>query len=404
LAILRLLTPLLAAADVVLVARLVRHRGIAATLVACTVMACFPTELYAIRGPQLEPVVAFFCLLGAALVFEGDRFAGRRRMLLGGVAFGFAVAIKLPALIPIAVLLLIMVPMLRRRSNRFVGGVVAGLAIPTLPFVILAPRAFWVDAVTTQLARIPTAGRASAVARLSEVTGLSETAASSAVVIAVTFAVAAVVLAAFLTCRRPLTPLEWFAIGTTVVCVVAQFAPAQYYPQYAALVAPFLSLLLGLSFARAAVVCRRRSAIIVFAGLGSAVLLATQVAHVRAEAVADTAALVDAEIPSGACAISNSPVYLFTANRFTSDVAGCTRLTDPAGTFLALGLTSDESVATWRDAFAHADYVLTEGPIGRWELPPGAHVPAYIAAHFRLVRAGSVFVYIREGFAAGDPH
>ncbi|MDQ6846866.1 MAG: glycosyltransferase 87 family protein [Candidatus Dormibacteraeota bacterium] len=397
LAVLRLLTPLLAAANVVLVGWLVRHRGVAGTVVACTVMACFPGELYAIRGPQLEPLMTFFCLLGAALVFDGDRFAGPRRMLLGGVGLGFAVAVKLPALIPIAVIMVLAVPALRRRALPFVGGVASGAAVPALPFIVLAPAAFWQDVVSTQVARIPSTGRVSVAGRLGELTGLTGASAES-LAIGVSIALAVLVIAAFGASRRRPTLLERFAIGATVIGGVAQFVPAQYYPQYAALMAPFVSLLLGLSVASAAEILRNRSAALAFACLASTALLALQLWHVSGESAPDPAALVDAVIPPGACAISNSPVFLFTANRFQSDVAGCTDLTDPAGTFLALGVTSAESVATWQYAFAHADYVLTDGPITQWGLPVGAHVLAYVAQNFRLVRDRNPYIYVRDGF------
>ena len=52
-------------------------------------MAFFPAEVYALRSGLLESVVDFFCLVGLALVFDGDGFAAsRRRLVLGGVAFG----------------------------------------------------------------------------------------------------------------------------------------------------------------------------------------------------------------------------------------------------------------------------------------------------------------------------
>ncbi len=42
-------------------------------------------------------------------------------------------------------------------------------------------------------------------------------------------------------------------------------------------------------------------------------------------------------IPRGACVITDSAVYLLIANRFTSDVPGCSQMVDSLGTDLALG-------------------------------------------------------------------
>ena len=52
----------------------------------------------------LEPWLVLFCLLGALAVFDGDRLAGsRRRLVWGGVAFGFAGAVKVWAILPVLV-------------------------------------------------------------------------------------------------------------------------------------------------------------------------------------------------------------------------------------------------------------------------------------------------------------
>ena len=59
LAVLRLCTPLLAAGSVLLIAKVMAHRG--RVIVACGVMAFFPAELYALRSGLLELVVDFFC-------------------------------------------------------------------------------------------------------------------------------------------------------------------------------------------------------------------------------------------------------------------------------------------------------------------------------------------------------
>ena len=403
LAVLRLLTPLLAAGNVLLMGRLVRHRGAAATLVACTVMACYPAELYAIRGPQLEPIVDLLCLAGAALLFAGDRLAGHRRRVAGGVAFGVATAVKLPALIPIAVIAILCVPSWRRRVPWFGAGVAAGFAVISLPFIALAPAAFWQDAMTTQLARIPSAGRASLTVRLGELTGLSEVNATGWILAATVIALAGFIVAAFALGRRrrPITPLEWFALASVVAVAAAQLAPAQYYPQYAALLAPFLGLAFGLAVGRVAELADGRAVGLVtgVTALACVVLLSAQGWYVRGERVPDTASEVTAVVPAGACTLSNSPVYLFTADRFQARAPGCTTMTDPAGTLLALGQGA-AAAPTWRAAFAHVDYVVTDVAIARWPLPAAAGVPGYVARNFTLVRSGGLLVYVRRGFPA----
>jgi alpha-1,2-mannosyltransferase len=399
LALLRLLTPVLAAANVVLVGRLVRHQGRAATLVACAVMALFPGELYAIRGPQLEPVLVLLCLLGAVLVYNGDTPADSRRLAFGGLAFGFAVAVKTTAVLPLIVLVVLLAPQWRRRLLPFIGGAAAGLGIPTLPFLLLAPAAFLRDTVATQLGRIPASGRVPLPVRLGDLTGLSAFGAPDAVTIALAIAIGGFVIVAFAVSRRPPTTLEWFALGSTVAVGLAQLAPALYYQQYAAFMAPFLAAALGVSVGRLAGLRPGRLAMAAAAVLVVA-LLTAQLVYVASESVPDVARSVDAVVPAGGCALSNSPVFLFTADRFQAASPGCTAMTDPYGTTLALGDSSAEAIATWNTAFAKVDYVVTDVPIDAWQLPPNAHLAAYVAANFRLLRSGGLLFYVRHGFTA----
>ncbi len=395
LAVLRLTTPLLAASSVLLVGALVRHRGLAATLVACTVMAVFPAQLYAIRGPQLEPVAVFLLLLGAVTVFNGDSLVGSRRQVGGGAALGAAVAVKLSAAIPVAALLLVCVWVVRRRAAATATAATAVFGLLAAPFVAMAPGAFWHDAVATQLGRVPGGGRAPLLTRLGEMTGVSEIGAPPAAAIAVAAALTGIVLIAFVATRRRPTPLEWFALAATAAVVIAQLAPAQYYTQYAALLAPFVSVLLGLSAARLVGRRFRARAAAATVGVACAVLVVAQLLYVSGEAAPDYAASIDAVLPPGACALSDSPVLLVTANRFQAAAPGCTLMTDPAGTALAQPSSSAAAMATWRRAFEHVEYVVTDQPITRWSLPPGAEIPRYVAALFRMTRAGPLLIYVR---------
>jgi hypothetical protein len=402
LAILRLLTPVLAAANVVMVGRLVRHHGRAATLVACAVMALFGGELYAIRGPQLEPVIIFLCLLGAVLVFNGDTPAGSRRLTFGGLAFGLAVAVKATAVLPLIVLAVLLAPRWRRRLLPFLGGAAAGVAIPTLPFFLLAPGAFLRDTLATQLGRIPASGRVSLPVRLGDLTGVLVFGVPDAVAVALAIAIGGVVIVALVVSRTAPTTFEWFALMATLAVGVAQLAPARYYPHYAAFMAPFLATTLGVCAGRLAGARPGRPAMAA-AAVPVVALLIAQLVNVASESVPDVARSVDAVVPAGACALSNSPVYLFTADRFQAASATCTTMTDPEGTTLALGTSSAEAIATWSTAFAKADYVVTDVPIDEWQLPPNAHLADYVATHFRLLRSGGLLIYERRDLTAERP-
>ncbi len=400
LAVLRLCTPLLAAANVLLIGRLVRHHGRAAVIVACGVMALYPAELYALRSGLLESVVDLFCLAGAAFIFEGDSFAGsRRRLLAGGVAFGIATTVKVPAVVPVLAVAVLCIPEIRRRLLPFLTGVVVGFVIPTLPFFLLAPESFIRDVVTTALASIPATHRVPVTVRLGDLTGTA--AFGGAVAIIATVVIAAIVVAAFVRRRRRPSPLEWFAIGATLLAATVQMGPAYYYANYTAFVTPFLGLLLGISVARLIGQQSPRIAPAV-AAIGVAVLFTYEVFAINALATSDIAAVVDSVVPAGACTLSDAPSKLVTTNRFVAAAPHCNDMIDPEGATLTYGYGSEGAVRLWTVAVQQSDYIVTSTPFPDWYIPPDAALRAYVAVNFRLLRRGGLLFYVRNGFPAGS--
>ena len=402
LAALRLGTPLLSAGSVILVGMVIRHRGRSALIIACGVMAFFPAEMYALRSGLLESVVDFFCLAGLALIFAGDGFtSSRRRLLFGGVAFGLAGLVKSPAIVPVLVVVVLCLPDIRRRLVPFLAGVVAGFGIPTLPFFLLAPGSLIRD-VLSPLSYIPVASRVSIPARLGELTGVFAFGGSPVVAIAGTVVLVTVVAAAFvLAPRRRPSPLEWFAIGATVLAALAQLGPAYYFPQYAAFMAPFLALLLGISLARLLADRSPRVALAI-ATTGVIVLCVSQLVAIPGVAAPDIAGVVDAVIPAGACVLSDAPSKLVTTNRFVAAASGCNTMIDPQGATLSYGYGSAGAEHLWTVEVEHADYMVTSTRFAIWDIPPDAALRAYVSANFQLVRGGGLLFYVRNGFPHGD--
>jgi alpha-1,2-mannosyltransferase len=402
LAALRLCTPLLAAGSVLLMGSLVRHRGRGAVVVACGVMAFFPAEVYALRSGLLESVVDFFCLAALALVFDGDSFvATRRRLFLGGIAFGVAGLVKSPAIVPVLVVVVLCLPEVRQRLVPFLIGVVAGFGVPTLPFFLLAPGSFIRD-VLSPLSYIPVANRVSIAARLGELTGVVAFGGGAALAITATVALAAVVIAAFtLPPRRKPSPLEWFAISATGLAALAQLGPAYYFPQYAAFMAPFLGLLLGICFARL-VADRSPRVALALATAGVVVLCLSQLVAIHREIAPDIAGVVDAVIPAGGCTLSDAPSKLVTTNRFIAAASGCNDMIDPQGATLSYGYGSAGSEHLWTVEVEHADYIVTSTPFAGWDIPPGAALRAYVSANFQLVHGSGLLFYVRNGFPHGS--
>lgn len=404
LAVLRLCTPVLAGINVLLVGRLVRHRGPLPTLVACGLMAVYPAELYALNAGLLEPITAACCLAGATLIFDRDSFAGPRRIALGGVLLGFAGAVKAPAIVPVLVIAVICASQLRQRLLPFVGGIITGFGVPSLPFLLLSAGAFIHDVVATQLARIPGSSRAPLALRLKEMTfGVGRDGAYVAAAV-----IAAVLVAGLAVSPRRPTPLAAFALASAVAVGAVQFITTQYYPQYPAFLIPFVAIAVALAVSRLTTRRLARLATVLVAAT-LAFLLVAQIGYIEAESTRDVASTVDSLVPSGACALSNNPQLLVTSDRFISSVTGCTVMVDPFGTMLAFVDNPSGGVATFRAALEHVDYLVLTSNAGGWLAGHYSSLQAYVGQNFHLVRDAYPWVYARDhpfttaeaGFAPG---
>src|SRR5437764_4637108 len=112
----RILTTIAGAASVPLGGLVVRHRGVLATTLACGTLAVFPTAIQADHTIMLEPWLVLLCLVGMLAVFDGDRVAGTPRLVWGGLAFGLAGAVKVWAILPVLVLLVLLARAPRRAA------------------------------------------------------------------------------------------------------------------------------------------------------------------------------------------------------------------------------------------------------------------------------------------------
>jgi len=424
----RFLSVLAGTAAVVLTGFLVRHRGALAVLLAGGILAIYPISAVSARTVLLEPWLVLFCLAGAVAVFDRDRItASTRRLAWGGVAFGFGGAIKVWAIVPVLVIVVLCLPQLRRAAL-FAGGVAAGFLIPVLPFVTAAPARFYDDVVVAQLARI--GSRVPAWERFNSMIGASKSLTSGIVIpLAITvlaFVIVAQLAATWATGRRP-APLDWFPLASAALIVLMFLWPAYYSAHYAAFLGPFLALSLALPVARLADgLASRRAARdrpaqrpatpwLAQAGLillGLAVLagaVAQAARPARWTSRFDRPAVTLRGVPKGACVLTDSASYLLVANRFTSDVPGCPQMVDSLGTDLALGrgrrpgsgAGRDPAVsAAWHQAFSAAGWVLLT-PKSSVRIPWNPALLAYFHGHFRLARHLSTYdLYVRDGTRA----
>jgi Glycosyltransferase family 87 len=432
LALARLLTVGADTANVVLVGLLVRHRGPLAAAVASGGYAVYPAALNASQSLFLEPWLNLFCLLGAVLLFDGDQIAGlgdsggrtwrTRRALWAGVCFGFAVAVKIWAAAPALVAWALC---LRARRGRlsFAAGFAAGLAVPCLPFEILAPGGFGQTVFVSELVQA-THGRVGASPRVADITGiigLSSVGANPRIWQGVTAAAVMLLLVvtAWLRAGRAgsrATALDWFALVTTVVVTGMLFTPSEWYVHYAAFAGPFLMVLLGLSAARLFTTGKpprdeprtTRSRIpVVTAAMAVTALAIAAMGAADGYAVttlypATSLQRVSGLIPPGACVLTDTASATIAIDRFSARSPGCPAVVDTVGTLIATTHGQDFAAGpgalqadtqAWQQAFQHAGYVWLIGRNGytgaRIAWTPALH--AYFISHFTLIGMPSSF-------------
>ena len=451
LALARIATMLVGAAGVALAGLLVRHRGVLAALIACGVVAIYPDSVASAHTLLVEPWLVLFCLAGAVAVFDGDRITGSsRRLIWGGVAFGFAGVIEAWAIIPVLVIVLLGLRWPRRMAF-YAGGVAAGFLIPVLPFAALAPRMFYKSVIVAQVGGRVNAARMPLWYRLREMSGFANDPGVRHLYIlaviagTIAFVIVACVLASLLTRRLP-PALEWFAYLTTAAVVGIFLWPAQFHYHFSGFLAPFIGLSIALPAARLVAAVQSRAAgagaeADADAGAGAE---GSPAGRARAEgsgagqllswcAVALAVALIAAGtwsqatfesklypsapvammaageriIPPGACVLADNSAYTLVANRFLSNVPGCPVIDDGTGANYALSngrsaLTGAGQVpavaALWHSAFAHAQYVWLTS-LSRLRIPWTPALTAYFHANFVRVpnHTHHLRLYVRKG-------
>ncbi|HEV3291052.1 MAG TPA: hypothetical protein VG123_18900 [Streptosporangiaceae bacterium] len=426
----RIMTTLASAAGVVLTGLLVRHRGVLAALVACGVAALFPDSIAAAHTVLVEPWLTLFCLAGAVAVFDRDRItASRRRLVWGGVLFGFAGAVESWALIPVVVIAALCLPW-TRRTVAFAAGVAAGFCVPVLPFAALAPRRFYQDLITAQLGHRAARLRVPTWIRLKEMTGLShvnlpgradllithlrlypESTIFLTLVILLLLTVGSTATVAATTRRLP-PPLDSFALVTMVLTGIVFLLPTQFHYHFPAFLAPFLGMAIGLPLSRLATLGQPaqarpwRGPLAAVTALAAAVLVVFTIFQVRAEGQVKailmptgpgSLAAFAQHIPPGSCVATDEVSLLIVANRFVTQVPGCSAMLDGTGTDLALsgggtpgtGAGSNPAVAAaWQQEFAHAQYAWFSA-YSRRRIAWSPALQAYFTSHFAPVMRDS---------------
>jgi alpha-1,2-mannosyltransferase len=414
LAIARILTVCADTANVVLLGVLVRHRGPVTAGLACGLYAVYPDALVAAHTFLLEPWLNLCCLAAAALIFDGDRLAGPgrhgARLACGGAVFGFAVAVKIWALVPLAVAGLVVVITARRArpAAALAGGAAVGLGVPLAPFAVLAPGGLARGVLVGQLVRNASGGR-DLTGRLAELAGAPGLVSLSArfprplLLAAIGAAIAGLSAAAYLAASRRPAALDAYALLGAAAVTGMLLWPRLYYSHYGAFDGPFLALavappagLLPDRLLAGGVRAAPRAVGAVVAAVLAVAVAAAGVAQFTAESGErgiQVAAAADRLIPAGACVVTNDSAFTVAVGRFYSSDPGCPPMTDSFGTLIAMtsGHPRDASaavlapvVALWQATLARARYVwLTSDTVA--QIPWTSELYGYFLSHFRLI-------------------
>jgi hypothetical protein len=413
----RLMVPLVAACNVLLLARLLRHRSWLVLAAACLLLAVYPDDILASTALLLEPFLIFFCLLALVAAFDGDRLTNSGwRVFWAGAALGFGADIKLWAAFPAAILLLLCLPR-PSRAAALIGGALVGALVPSLPFLLAAPADFWHQVVVDQVGRAG-ASALSPLIRLEFLTGVWPGLGVPAghlyqlLAAVATVGIAVVVLAAFATrLGRPRnasgassggpSQLELFALGCTLLTAVALLIPADFFYHYAAFLGPFLALLVGVAVGRLESV-RPKPVLGLVALIGAVGVIHALAIPLLVERAPVTGTELAALIPAGSCVVTDDPEYTLTADRFVATSPGCPVLVDGLGTTIAISgsqnpssLSAQRAAPTWFSYFRGAGYVVLT-PLSGSRIPWDHALESYLETHFRLISQTPVVVLGRR--------
>lgn len=409
----RVLSTLVSAANVTLLAWLLRSRGRIAMVIGGLGLGLLPIGAYETAGIKLEPYCLIFILLGAIILLSETgpgQPLSRRRMIVGGLLFGLAALVKIFAFLPFIGMMIALYPNNRRRMIDFVWAAGVGFAVPVLPFFVASPGGFTSQVLVQQLFRKSSPGETlSVIQRFIAMVGLSGTWLSThGTIVILVLAVAAVFVV--VACVRPprLTPLDSFFLWASIFTSLGLLVAAQFINYYGYFSEPFLLGLFAIALNRMSqpsraladrLPLRPHMRKLVSTILAAALLIlvvtfpfytttyysnTTRTLGFHIPAVAP----ITNTIPAGSCVIYDDVSLGIAANRWPSSVPGCPHVIDPFGMWLAWGYHLKPApvafVAVWKSYFQRAQYVVLSGPKSNF-IPWNHGLRKWLKSHFHLL-------------------
>lgn len=357
----RWFTDLVAVVDVALVGVLMRGRSLARMALAMSVTALSIGFLQASQTILIEPYLVLWCLLGLVALGRKPRglLGGE---ILSGVCFGLAGATKVWAILPAAVVFVVVLSGDRRRAARFALATGASFVLVVAPFVVSDPVGALHQVLLAQAQR-GFSGESLA-GRLGSLSGLALLSPLSGPLGFVVGPIAALVaLAALFLWRRGALagggsrPSELASIArwSALVVGLALLAAPEFYYHYGAFFSPFLGLALGTApvpqwFPRRGVIPALAVLAVLAVGGDVQAMMSPPISGVRPSPVP----LVRG---ASACVVSDQPAVLILVNSFTGARPGCPHVADWLGTERVLvhgtsGVRADAASPAFQDALS----------------------------------------------------
>jgi hypothetical protein len=415
------LTAAVAVADVFLVAFLARFHGVASTIIAGVLFAMFPYAFFSTSTVMFEPYLLFFCLLAFHVAFREGELAEGWRLVLAGVLVGFAVAIKPWAVIPAAALLVCAAVQWRQALGRMLGGIVLGIGVPCITFVLASPSAFVRDVLGGELKTGSIhAASAGIGARLAELFGLGsplDIAHPDGLATTVALVLVIVIVIAALARASTASNLDWALLASAAGLVVIALIPHTLPVDYTYFLAGFGAIVIGNSIGSLLSVI---STISVGAGDMSSTVaggvtilcIAAMLTIVAVGAPKETdywrsyfirhgsspAVTIDEFVPAGSCVVSNDPEALIVANRFTDLPTDCPYLVDP-GAIEKTAASVAAAGAEWEQLLSRAHYVVIAP--GQPHLLFSPLLRRFFTRNFSLIHNADYQIYVSTAGAGG---
>lgn len=420
-ALVRVLSSGVAVANVWMLGRLLRHRGILCLLPASLALAVFPLAVTANKSSMFEPYLVCLVLAGLCLLFQEDWPTSGRRLVLAGACFGYGGLIAMPAIVPF-VAALVACSFVWRRSRlqwtQFVGGALAGFVLPSVPFLVLAPGAFVRQVLVLQATRGVSSGGLSVRQRAVLILGLARVGDAGAYVrlaaVVMVLLIGLIVVATLVT--PALSPLDVCAVIASLGMLVSILAPPDFFTHYTYLSAAFLGLglgvavgrlsealmgPLGLPMLRNSVAAAAIVAILVFGAIGGVRGRTLIRDHPGLLTAGDFGPRIAEIVPRGACVVSDVPALLISSNRFWSD-RPCPTVLDPYFEWVDADRRFPPPsrrrppglVAKWRRWFGAAEYVVLS--VDPFRIPFDTSLRRWFDENFERVARVGADVYRRR--------